>query len=48
MHLSVLKPDISMIRPIELDNWTVEQLGLIEAGGNDKFAKFISSYDFLA
>jgi len=48
MHLSVLKPEISMIRPIELDNWTVEQLGLIEAGGNDKFAKFISSYDFLA
>jgi hypothetical protein len=46
-HLSVLKPEVSVIRPIEMDSWTIEQLGLIEAGGNDKFVKFICTYDFV-
>lgn len=47
-HLSCLKPDISMIKPIDLDDWTYEQIGLVAAGGNMKFAQFISGYDVLA
>ncbi len=47
VHLSVLKPDVSLILPIEWDGWTVEHLGLLEAGGNHKFAQFIATYDFL-
>ena len=47
IHLSVLKPDVSLILPIEWDGWTVEHLGLLEAGGNNKFAQFIATYDFL-
>lgn len=47
VHLSVLKPDVSVIIPIDSDSLTVEHVGLLEAGGNDKFAQFISTFDFL-
>lgn len=36
---------ISFVRSISMDSWTMGQLNMMKAGGNRRFADFISNYD---
>lgn len=47
-HVCMNKPEISLVKQLNVYSWTEADVKMIKAAGNQRFSNFISAYEFPA